>query len=179
MTFNKFDLDFLKSIGIRADDTPLDDERLAQPDGTIRLLEEYGIPVTRENYLDLAFAGNPPEEPLDGEIEVADTDSHDPVLGFLKANNLPLTRENYLSVAYLGNPPKELDAETEAELPDTTGGECGEPSRTTIRGIPICSECGKSTRNRNMIVCAPCRKRTRLLLTTEDKKWLREIGIAR
>jgi hypothetical protein len=110
MTFSKFDLDFLKSVGIRADDMPLDDERLAQPDGTIRLLEEYGIPVTRENYLDLAFAGNPPEEPLDGEIEVADTDSHDPVLGFLKANNLPLTRENYLSVAYLGNPPKELDA---------------------------------------------------------------------
>ena len=38
-------------------------------DGTVRLLTEYGIPVTRENYLMLAFAGKPPEEPLDGEVE--------------------------------------------------------------------------------------------------------------
>ena len=40
-----------------------------QPDGTMKLLEEYGIPLTRENYLLLAFGGNPPKEPLDGEIE--------------------------------------------------------------------------------------------------------------
>ena len=37
-------------------------------DGTVQLLKKYGIPVTRENYLRLAFAGNPPDE-LDGEIE--------------------------------------------------------------------------------------------------------------
>jgi hypothetical protein len=60
-----------------------------------------------------------------------------------------------------------------------SGGLCGEPSHTTIRGIPICSKCGKSTRSRNTLVCAPCRNRTRLLLTDEDKKLLREIGIAR
>ena len=40
-----------------------------QSDGTVRLLEKFGIPVTRENYLQLAFGGNPPKEPLDGEIE--------------------------------------------------------------------------------------------------------------
>jgi hypothetical protein len=40
-----------------------------QPDGTMRLLEKYGIPLTRENYLRLAFNGNPPPEPLDGEVE--------------------------------------------------------------------------------------------------------------
>jgi hypothetical protein len=73
MTFSKFDLKFLKSVGIRADDISLD------------------------------------------------TDSHDPTLEFLKANGLPLTRENYLYVAYLGNPPKELDAESEANLPDGLG----------------------------------------------------------
>jgi hypothetical protein len=39
------------------------------PDGTMQLLAEYGIPLTRENYLNLAFAGHPPKEPLDGEIE--------------------------------------------------------------------------------------------------------------
>jgi hypothetical protein len=39
-------------------------------DGTVKLLEELGIPVTRENYLMLAFAGHPPMEPLDGEIEI-------------------------------------------------------------------------------------------------------------
>jgi len=38
-------------------------------DGVLNLLREYGIPVTRENYLRLAFMRNPPQEPLDGEIE--------------------------------------------------------------------------------------------------------------
>jgi hypothetical protein len=38
-------------------------------DGTIKLLKKLRIPLTRENYLRLAFAGNPPKEPLDGEIE--------------------------------------------------------------------------------------------------------------
>lgn len=59
-----------------------------------------------------------------------------------------------------------------------SGGECGEPSRTTTGGIPICSKCGKSTRSRNMLMCGPCRNRTRLLLTDDDKKWLQEIGIS-
>jgi len=35
-------------------------------DGTLRLLLEHNIPITRESYLDLAFAGKPPDE-LDGE----------------------------------------------------------------------------------------------------------------
>jgi hypothetical protein len=60
-----------------------------------------------------------------------------------------------------------------------SSGECGEPDFTTRNGIPVCSKCGKSTRNRNMLVCSPCRNRTRLLLTDEDKKWLQEIGISR
>jgi len=42
--------------------------RSIHPDGTIRLLHQHNIPVTRENYLRLAFGGNPPDE-LDGEIE--------------------------------------------------------------------------------------------------------------
>jgi hypothetical protein len=42
-------------------------------DGTLRLLLEYNIPITRENYLNLAFAGKPPQD-IDGEIaeELAD-----------------------------------------------------------------------------------------------------------
>jgi hypothetical protein len=58
-----------------------------------------------------------------------------------------------------------------------SAGFCDEPSYTTPSGIPICSKCGKSTRNRNELVCAPCRNRTRLLLNADDKKWLREIGV--
>lgn len=58
-------------------------------------------------------------------------------------------------------------------------GESGEPSYTTPAGFPICSECGRSTRNRNRLICRPCESRTRLLLTDEDRRWLREIGIAR
>jgi hypothetical protein len=116
-----------------------------QLDGTMRLLEKFGIPVTRENYLRLAFAGNPPQEPLDGEIEA----------------ELPLE----LQIADINNAP--------------SAGDCGEPDYTTLRGFPICSRCGRSTRNKNALVCAPCRNRTRLVLTDEDKQFLREIGISR
>jgi hypothetical protein len=35
-------------------------------DGTLALMLEYNIPITRENYLMLAFAGKPPES-LDAE----------------------------------------------------------------------------------------------------------------
>lgn len=47
--------------------------KLNETDGTIALMLKYKIPVTRENYLLLAFAGSPPAE-LDGEIaeELAD-----------------------------------------------------------------------------------------------------------
>lgn len=48
---------------------PETESGITQSDGTVKLLEEYGIPVTRENYLLLAFAGKPPQEPLDGELE--------------------------------------------------------------------------------------------------------------
>jgi hypothetical protein len=46
---------------IQAGATPLD--------GTEKMLLELGLPLTRENYLRLAFGGKMPEEPLDGEIE--------------------------------------------------------------------------------------------------------------
>jgi hypothetical protein len=144
--FSEQDRQFLKAVGINARPT-LEETRqaLAQPDGTVRLLEIFGIPVTRENYLQLAFSGNPPLEPLDGEIEA----------------ELPLE----LQIDDINNPP--------------SAGDCGEPDHTTLRGFPICSRCGRSTRNKNALVCAPCRNRTRLVLTDEDKKLLREIGISR
>ena len=58
-------------------------------------------------------------------------------------------------------------------------GRCDEPSYTTPRGFPICGQCRKSTRNKNNLVCAPCRSRTRLVLSAADRKWLRKMGIAR
>jgi hypothetical protein len=64
MEFTQQDLKFLKAIGIRADEpTPV-----PSFDGTSKLLEEFEIPVTRENWLAISFAGNPPEEPFDGEL---------------------------------------------------------------------------------------------------------------
>ena len=79
---------------------------------------------------------------------------------------------------------REHDARLRAEkghirMNSPSAGDCGEPNFTTLSGIPICPECGKSTRNRNALVCAPCRNRTRLPLTTDDKKWLQKIGISR
>lgn len=58
-----------------------------------------------------------------------------------------------------------------------TAGHAGEPNNTSIKGIPICSKCGQSTRNRNRLVCKPCEDGTRLVLTREDREWLRQIGI--
>jgi hypothetical protein len=37
------------------------DHRTGHDDDTVRLLKKLGIPVTRENYLHLAYAGTPPE----------------------------------------------------------------------------------------------------------------------
>jgi hypothetical protein len=52
---------FLHSVGV----APL---QYRTSDGTQRLLDKFQIPQTRENYLLLAFGGNPPAE-LDGEVE--------------------------------------------------------------------------------------------------------------
>jgi len=142
--FSEQDRQFLKAMGINADPTHHETRlALAQPDGTVRLLEKFGIPVTRENYLRLAFAGNPPAE-LDGEIEA----------------ELPIELQEPLNSA-----PSARD--------------CDEPSYTTIAGFPICSKCCKSTRNKSALICASCRNRTQLVLTDEDKHFLREIGIER
>ena len=145
MIFTRKDRAFLLNCGIDPGPAP----KIAHPDGTQRLMEKYGLdPTDRDDYLRLAFGGNPPQEPLDGEIEA----------------ELPieLQREN---TADINNAP--------------SAGEYDEPSYTTLRGFPICVRCGKSTRNTNHLVCAPCRNRTRLLLTGADKQLLREMGIAR
>ncbi len=48
------DLQFLKSLGVKSGSPEI---AVAKPDGTVRLLHKFGIPVTRENYLRLAFGG--------------------------------------------------------------------------------------------------------------------------
>lgn len=148
MIFTPKDRAFLLDCGIDPGPAP----KIARPDGTVRLLEKFGIPVTRENYLRLAFAGNPPQEPLDGEIEA----------------ELPIELQNSTS----GRDMDHIETAPSA-------GDCGEPNRTTPLGRPLCSKCGKSTRNKNRLVCKPCRARTRLLLTDADKQLLREMGISR
>ena len=71
-------------------------------------------------------------------------------------------------------------------MPDRTdindapsAGMSDEPSFTTRAGFPICERCGKSTRSMNRLICRPCEMGTRLLLTTADRKLLREMRIAR
>ena len=66
-----------------------------------------------------------------------------------------------------------------------TEGDCGEPNHTTLAGIPICSECGRSTRNRNALICAPCRKQQdieaqwsmRGTFTASDRDFLSELKV--
>ena len=43
--------------------------QLGNSNPIIELLKEYGIPVNRENYLELAYLGEPPEE-LSAEEEL-------------------------------------------------------------------------------------------------------------
>ena len=44
------------------------------PDETVLMLREMGIPVTRENWLMLNFAGNPPEGSLTEPLEEGQED---------------------------------------------------------------------------------------------------------
>lgn len=44
--------------------------QLGKSDPIVELLNEYGIPANRENYLELAYLGEPPEE-LSAEEELA------------------------------------------------------------------------------------------------------------
>lgn len=53
-----------------------------------------------------------------------------------------------------------------------------EPSYTTPAGYPCCELCGYSTRDFEEIVCKPCQNGTRLILTAEDRRWLRKIKIS-
>ena len=80
LTFTKKDLRLLKSMGIsverRHNETMLElAQRIARhdapgipEDGTVMLLRLAGIPVTAENWLTLAFAGDPPTPPFEGEL---------------------------------------------------------------------------------------------------------------
>ena len=80
LTFTRKDLRLLKSMGISAkrthDETMLAlAQRIARHDApgipqddTVTLLRLAGIPVTAENWLRLAFAGDPPTPPFDGEL---------------------------------------------------------------------------------------------------------------
>jgi len=121
-----------------------------------------------------------------------DTYHDDETIRALHELGIPVTRENYLWVLFEGDPPKEpLDGVIEAELPpelrrdyddinnSPSAGDSDEPRYETPSGVPICGKCGKSTRKGNALVCAPCRNRTRLVLTDADKKFLKAVGIAR
>ena len=58
-TFSQSDLKFLRIMGVRfPHDTPVHIAK--QNDNTVRQLQKMKLPVTRENYLMLAFAGSPP-----------------------------------------------------------------------------------------------------------------------
>jgi hypothetical protein len=116
-------------------------------DGILEQLKKLGIPLTRENYLMLAFAGKPPKEPLDGEIEAMLPDG--------------------------------IRKEDEDICNAPSAGMSDEPSYTTPAGFPICSRCNRSTRSMGRFICRPCESRTRLILTAEDRRWLRELRIAR
>ena len=80
LTFTKKDLRLLKSMGISVERTHSETmlelaQRIARhdapgipEDGTVMLLRLAGIPVTAENWLRLAFAGDLPTPPFDGEL---------------------------------------------------------------------------------------------------------------
>ena len=74
--FTKDDLTFLRIVGIRADDAVVatEEESSNEHDPTLKFLRDHNLPLTRTNYLAVAWLGNPPKE-LDpeAEAEIPDT----------------------------------------------------------------------------------------------------------
>ena len=66
--FKSEDLEFLTACGI---DTKAEAAgvKVKNPDSTVLLLQQNGITVNRENYLAVAFMGNPPDDSLTGELD--------------------------------------------------------------------------------------------------------------
>ena len=67
---NRADRKLLREMGITPWSTGEKSVYVARPDSIVFHLQEQGIPVTRENYLQVAFGEHPLNEPLDGEIEI-------------------------------------------------------------------------------------------------------------
>ena len=68
---SKEDRKFLRAVGVKPERFPQTRAerggRKDTEDGVIKLMREAGVEITRENYLIVAFMGNPPAE-IDGEI---------------------------------------------------------------------------------------------------------------
>jgi hypothetical protein len=158
-TLTKRDLKFLRAVGIDPKSMRDKSVRVKHPDSTVLMLRGLGIPVTRENWLHLQFMGRWPEWAKDCITEPLPEDLEDELPKELRIGE---------------DDEEESDPETISNAPSAGW---AEPSYTTPSGFPICETCGKSTRNRNEIRCAPCRNGTRLVLTKEDRKRLREMGI--
>ena len=84
-------------------------------DGTEMLLKKFKIPATRKNYLNLAFAGKPPE-PMDGEVERMLP--RDYVMESLKKKypRKKITAEMYIGAQ--GLEPGDFEAELTAAAPE-------------------------------------------------------------
>jgi hypothetical protein len=49
--------------------TTHDRRDLLAPDYVLEWMKHQGIKVTRKSYLEIAFMGDPPKEPMDAELE--------------------------------------------------------------------------------------------------------------
>ena len=140
------------------------------------MVEDWNMQTkfTRFDLLFLTACGITATEEMECEPVSRDRAPINYTLDWMKKNKIPLTKENYRHIECIGQQTDELDAEAELppELQDgnsdeppvaeqiesMTGGDCGEASHTTLSGIPRCQICERSTRNRNAVVCSPCRK---------------------
>ena len=79
---SKSDKAFLRSVAIKPEPFPptIAEKQMARAariarqtpqemDGVVQLLREMRLPITRANYLYVAWMGEPPDEPLAAEIE--------------------------------------------------------------------------------------------------------------
>jgi hypothetical protein len=73
-TFTASDRRFLKSVGISSQ--PTCDESSTTQNPTLDFLQANGVPLTRENYLAVAYLGNPPND-AEPDAELPDSDSED------------------------------------------------------------------------------------------------------
>jgi hypothetical protein len=137
-------------------------------DTVLRRMIEKGVPLTRANYLDMAYMGNPPDE-IGGEIEA----------------EIPWEIKHAEDIALLA----------EMDFPFDASGRCPACGGLTDEDSLLCDDCMEMVRNDPRTPALPCQNAeefiareeqkvienlwsSRNVFTIADREWFDELKIA-